>query len=209
MVITWELLNSGKSENGGWSREQLELLGVEWPGEPWWYRKVIGKVIPDADAERFVSLRNQHLNATKDSLRGSKPKNQRLRIRFDGSCSNNGTSQAKAAYGWQVHDLAPGRELASGSRRSKNAIQTNNVAEWEGLIAAIQWVRSQGLNWCHLLIQGDSRLVIQTLTRKWKAKQPHLATLRDKALSLLKGMKWDASWIPRTSNKEADTLSRS
>lgn len=57
-VITEELIESGKSERGGWTKAQLAILGVSWPPESGWKRKVIGAIIPQSEALRFVELRN-------------------------------------------------------------------------------------------------------------------------------------------------------
>ena len=57
MQITAELLERGKSDRGGWTREQLHIVGVDWPPRPGWQSKVVGKQISGDHACRFVSLR--------------------------------------------------------------------------------------------------------------------------------------------------------
>jgi hypothetical protein len=57
IAVTAELIEAGRSERGGWSKAQLALLGVVWPPPAGWKRVVIGRSIPQADAERFVQLR--------------------------------------------------------------------------------------------------------------------------------------------------------
>jgi hypothetical protein len=57
MIITHEFLDRGMSERGGWTRSQLEILGVEWPPESGWPRRVIGTELDELDAEAFLSLR--------------------------------------------------------------------------------------------------------------------------------------------------------
>ena len=61
MKITRNLLNSGASGAGGWTKEQLALLGVVWPPVSGWPGRIIGTEISDADAERFVALRGHKL----------------------------------------------------------------------------------------------------------------------------------------------------
>ena len=63
MIITKALLDKGKSSRGAWSNKQVRLLG-----EPdgminnhGWQKRVIGRYIPDVDAERFVALKDAHL----------------------------------------------------------------------------------------------------------------------------------------------------
>jgi ribonuclease HI len=84
--------------------------------------------------------------------------------------------------------------------------RTNNTAEWNALLEGIRFARQFPLE--RLSIQGDSQLVIHQLNRRWGAKKPHLARLRDECLSLLLGIDWDASWVPREQNDGADGLSR-
>lgn len=57
VVITHELIDSGQSSAGGWSKKQAAILGVRWPLRQGWKLRVIGKTISAADAERFVAMR--------------------------------------------------------------------------------------------------------------------------------------------------------
>ena len=64
MIITERLLLEGKSSRGAWSEKQVKLLG-EPDGtykNPHWRKNVIGRYISDVDAERFVALKDAHLN---------------------------------------------------------------------------------------------------------------------------------------------------
>lgn len=45
------------SERGGWTRAQLEILGIEWPPMSGWNKRLIGTELDDLDAEAFLSLR--------------------------------------------------------------------------------------------------------------------------------------------------------
>jgi len=57
MKITLSLIEAGKSLRGGWTREQVELLGESWPLRPNWQGKAVGQFIKPEDAERFLDLR--------------------------------------------------------------------------------------------------------------------------------------------------------
>jgi len=57
MKITLSLIESGKSLRGGWTRDQVELLGESWPLRPNWQGKAVGRFIKPEDAERFLDLR--------------------------------------------------------------------------------------------------------------------------------------------------------
>lgn len=59
VLITDELIEAGKSARGGWSREQLRLLGIPWPPPAGWKRKVLGARIRADSAEQFIRLRDR------------------------------------------------------------------------------------------------------------------------------------------------------
>lgn len=56
MLITKKLIESGKSEHGGWTSQQLALLRVAWPPKAGWQAACIGKSITDANAALFLDL---------------------------------------------------------------------------------------------------------------------------------------------------------
>jgi hypothetical protein len=60
MKITMELIEAGKSERGGWTKQQLALLGVTWPKgkspRHGWQQEIIGHEISEADAVEFVGI---------------------------------------------------------------------------------------------------------------------------------------------------------
>jgi hypothetical protein len=57
VTITNELIESGKSAAGGYSKAQLALLGVTWPPLSGWKKRVIGSQITSDEAARFVAGR--------------------------------------------------------------------------------------------------------------------------------------------------------
>jgi len=56
VVVSADLLEAGMSAKGGWSKAQLELLGVAWPPAKGWKQAILGTTIPAASAEAFVRL---------------------------------------------------------------------------------------------------------------------------------------------------------
>lgn len=54
-------IEQAKSNNGGWSKKQLEILGVTWPPSRGWKKSIIQKKIKEDKLKRFISLRGQHL----------------------------------------------------------------------------------------------------------------------------------------------------
>lgn len=81
---------------------------------------------------------------------------------------------------------------------------TNNVAEYKGLIIGLKQVKSLNIN--KLIVKGDSMLVINHMTGKYKVNAPHLITLYNEAKELIKDIEVTFIYIPRLQNKEADHL---
>jgi ribonuclease HI len=87
---------------------------------------------------------------------------------------------------------------------------TNNLAEYSGLIKALEWLLENKYNNQKIIVRGDSQLVIKQLNSKWKVRAPTLIPLHQKAITLLPKFKdIKIEWIPRDKNKEADKLSNS
>lgn len=80
---------------------------------------------------------------------------------------------------------------------------TNNVAEYLSLIGALKWIQSvQNRHSYDVFIQGDSQLVLYTLSGVNRVHKNHLKILRDEAISLLSGFKWKTKWYGRDNNVE-------
>lgn len=52
--VTEDLIEAARSPRGGWTRAGLALLGVPWPPPKGWRRRLPGRRIPRADAERLL-----------------------------------------------------------------------------------------------------------------------------------------------------------
>jgi ribonuclease HI len=126
-------------------------------------------------------------------------------MHFDGLCepSNPG---GVAAYGYQV--LRDGRVVHEGSGLAAppGPGATNNVAEFRALVEGLRWLQAQGAR--GVLVRGDSRLVVETVSGRWKLNAAHLIPMRDEARALLLALEGRLEWVPREENKEADRLSR-
>lgn len=59
MIVTNEFIDRGRHDAGGWTKAQLEILGVQWPAPRQWKSHAIGKTISDDDARRFLLAKNQ------------------------------------------------------------------------------------------------------------------------------------------------------
>jgi probable phosphoglycerate mutase len=85
-------------------------------------------------------------------------------------------------------------------------IATNNVAEYNGLLAALQWAIDHGHRSVH--IKADSELLVKQMRGEYKVKHPGLQPLFVRARLLV--MQLDRvgfEHVRREYNKEADRLS--
>jgi hypothetical protein len=56
-----EVVEAGKSRNGGWSEQQLLCLGVAWPPPKGWIDTVVGTFHSYETVRAFLDLRDKHL----------------------------------------------------------------------------------------------------------------------------------------------------
>jgi ribonuclease HI len=85
-------------------------------------------------------------------------------------------------------------------------IATNNVAEYNGLLAALQWAVSNNAGRLH--IRADSELLVKQMRGEYRVKNPGLQPLYVRARLLaaeLDDVKFEH--VRRECNKEADRLS--
>jgi hypothetical protein len=59
VTLTSDLLHAGGNGGCGFSRRQIEALGLPWPAEKGWLTSLVGKTIPRSQYDRFVSLRKR------------------------------------------------------------------------------------------------------------------------------------------------------
>jgi ribonuclease HI len=119
---------------------------------------------------------------------------------FDGGARGN---PGPAGYGVYIVD-DQGEMVAELSGSLGTA--TNNVAEYHGLIAALQWAADRDLK--QIAIKGDSLLLIEQMRGNYKVKNEGLKPLHLKARMLVMQI-GDVSFehVRREQNKDADRLS--
>lgn len=83
--------------------------------------------------------------------------------------------------------------------------KTNNEAEYQALISVLTEAKKRGIS--DIEIRGDSRLVIEQVSKKWKINVPHLRELAARAWEQMEGARVKLVWVPREKNKIADELS--
>lgn len=121
-----------------------------------------------------------------------------VRIHFDGGCSPN---PGKGYGSYEIESEIVG--LNHRVLRQKFGEMTNNMAEWNALLCALEWLTDFG----HIptdvpiLIFTDSMLVCRQLRGKWKCKLWYLRKLRDQCLELLKPFDHShIEWVSRVEN---------
>jgi ribonuclease HI len=83
--------------------------------------------------------------------------------------------------------------------------QTNNVAEWTGVIRALALARDLGADRVDQFL--DSKLIVEQLHGRWRVKDAKLQPLWVNAKAILGGFRrWSATHVPRALNAQADAL---
>ena len=83
--------------------------------------------------------------------------------------------------------------------------ETNNVAEYYALLAALDYAASHGLR--ALRIRSDSELLVRQMHGRYKVKSAHLKPLHERAQKLARQLEYFAiEHVPREMNRDADAL---
>lgn len=121
------------------------------------------------------------------------------RINIDGGSRGN---PGPAAYGVLVRDAngAPVAKLKKYIGRF-----TNNVAEYYGLIAAMDYAQSHGVR--AIRIESDSELLVKQMRGQYKVKSADLQPLYERAQKMSKAFdSFRIDHVYRELNREADAL---
>ena len=83
--------------------------------------------------------------------------------------------------------------------------QTNNYAEYSGLLAALAYTTRHGFK--ALKVYSDSELMVKQITGQYKVSNPSLKELHAKAVKLIEDLEaFEINHVPREQNREADWL---
>jgi probable phosphoglycerate mutase len=107
-----------------------------------------------------------------------------------------------AGYGVRIEDGA-GRLVEEFC--ASLGVATNNVAEYQGLLAALRWAVAQGAR--PLLVRSDSELLVKQMKGVYRVKHPNLQPLFREASSLVRAI-GDVAFehVRREHNVHADRL---
>jgi ribonuclease HI len=136
---------------------------------------------------------------------------KKLTCTFDGMCQpvNPG---GVACYGFTILEKENNKiyqiyEEGGIAFKPFSKESSNNVAEYVALIKLLEWLFSKGYNKFSVLIQGDSQLIINQLSGKYKVKSEKLKIYYEKTKILIKKFEnIQIQWITRENNNEADAL---
>lgn len=118
---------------------------------------------------------------------------------IDGASRGN---PGPAAYAVVMRDPDGRVILEMGKRLGRD---TNNVAEYYGLLAALDYAINRGVK--ALRIRSDSELLVRQIQGRYKVKSPDLKPLHERAVKLTRQFTYfTIEHLPRELNSEADAL---
>jgi ribonuclease HI len=121
------------------------------------------------------------------------------RANIDGGSRGN---PGPASYGVVIRD--PRGEIVAKLKKYIGRM-TNNVAEYYGLIAALDYAQSHGIK--SLRIEADSELLVKQMRGRYKVKSPELRPLFERARKMSHALdSFRIDHVYREQNQEADAL---
>ncbi len=127
-----------------------------------------------------------------------------ITVNFDGSCWPNPKGRASGAY----HITQDDNVLASqGFYIGRGRGMSSNCSEYAAYIEALRFLKVNDLMFEKILVRGDSKLVINQMSGKWRIKKGIYKDKAEHALSFTKDFP-DISfeWISRELNTICDAL---
>jgi ribonuclease HI len=129
----------------------------------------------------------------------AKPAAAAYRANIDGGSRGN---PGPASYGVVIHD-ARGDIVAKLKKYIGR--MTNNVAEYYGLIAALDYAQSHGIR--ALRVESDSELLVKQMRGQYKVKHADLRPLFERAKKMSQALEsFRIEHVYREQNREADAL---
>ena len=118
---------------------------------------------------------------------------------IDGASRGN---PGPASYAVVLRD--PGGKIALELAKNIGR-ETNNVAEYYALLAALDYATSHGIR--ALRIRSDSELLVRQMQGRYKVKSADLKPLHERASKLARQLEYFAiEHVPREMNREADSF---
>jgi ribonuclease HI len=134
-----------------------------------------------------------------DAPADPKPTVAAYRANIDGGSRGN---PGPASYGVVIRD---GRGEIVAKLKKYIGRMTNNVAEYYGLIAALDYAQAHGIR--ALRIESDSELLVKQMRGQYKVKSEDLRPLFERAKKMSQGFdSFRIEHVYREQNREADAL---
>jgi ribonuclease HI len=183
----------------GVTRERLQrLLAPALPGQP-----ASGQTAPSrpAAAARSTAATRPPAAEPAAAAAPAPARHRVLRVYSDGAARGN---PGPAGAGAVLADTE-GRVVERLGRYL--GVQTNNVAEYTGLLLGLARARELGAE--AVEVYADSELMIRQLEGRYQVKAPGLKPLFEQARGLLRGFRGGVrlTHVPRAQNAEADAMS--
>jgi ribonuclease HI len=145
------------------------------------------------------SSREKRTSSSGSLFPPSAPPDSYLIAHIDGGSRGN---PGPAGYGVVITDRA-GKKIAA--LHEYLGRQTNNYAEYQGLLAALDYALAHGPK--ALKVVGDSELLVKQIRGEYKVKSPALLDLYQRARELISQLEWfSIQHTLREGNQEADRL---
>lgn len=128
---------------------------------------------------------------------------------FDGCCepiNPGGTAAFGAVIMMDGKTILQHSEIYKPLRPRETS---NNVAEYNGLLAILEFLYRNKLNEEQIVIRGDSQLVIRQMSGEWGINQGLYVPFANRARNALRffpNIRFE--WVSRESNRHADGLSK-
>jgi len=182
----YKMINNGKPTESSRRATAIQALAKQQPEEPEQRIVMTGLAIVEEDSDDLPKLKQTKLTGT--SSRGSVT-DLRLTVSFDGGSRGN---PGVAGAGASVISFDGSNRRTINIRKYVGDQETNNFAEYWGVViglrTALREVEHLKASWTqrrdpcvNLIVQGDSKLVINQLLGVWKVKKPELQPLWRKA----------------------------
>jgi len=129
-------------------------------------------------------------------------------VHIDGLCEpvNPGGT---ATFGYVIRDDSGSILTSKSGVVGKGPAMSNNVAEYAALCEALEFLLKKNRENSSIEVKGDSALVMNQMSRKWKFRKGLYREKYQEALRLMaRFTDLRFRWIPREENEEADKLSR-
>jgi len=94
-------------------------------------------------------------------------------------------------------------------KRGREKETSNNVAEYSGFKAILDYLIAHDLTKSQIIVYGDSKLVIEQMFGRWRIKFGYYVPIATTCKAMLKQFPYlTGKWIPREKNFLADELSK-